>query len=218
MALDLSEDYLCVDLEEAGTLTSRANSGDTTLAVTHAFRGELTSREQHATGGIAVRLEAAYDIPLALISAYTWKPGDTFTDSLGNVLNIYSASRDAAWWRFLVYNPKVAYDLRHEIDVVNLEVGKDAAGSVQITDETQVYSAISSRVQWINGKPSKFANRTGETHKAVIYLGQRLYLKNNHLIRWADDTQDKMWEFDILEWSNPDRLDELMQVSVEARP
>lgn len=218
MAVDLSTDYLTVDLYEAVTLTSRANSGNSTLAVSNAFRGELTSKEQHATGGIAVRLEAAYDVPLTLVSSYTWKPGDTLTDSLGNVLNIYSASRDVAWWRFLVYNPKIAYDLRHEIDVYNLELGKDSAGAATVDAESIVYEGISCRVQWTGGTPSVVNKRTGETQKATIYLSQRLYFRNNYLIRWADDTQDKLWEFDVIEWSNPDRLDELMQVSVEARP
>lgn len=218
MSVDLSTDYLTVDLKEAVTLNSRTNSGNNTLAVTHAFRGELTTKEQHATGGIAVRLEAAYDVPLTLISSYTWKPGDTLTDSLGNVLNIYSASRDAAWWRFLVYNPTIAYDLRHEIDVYDLKMDKDNAGATYVAVEELIYESISSRVQWVSGRPSTVNKRTGETHKAVIYLSQRLYLKNNYLIRWADDTQDKLWEFDVIEWSMPDRLDELMQVSVEARP
>lgn len=223
MPLDLSDDYKTVDLAESVRLISRAtaaNTHDEALEVSHSFWGPLTHRELNATAGCAVRMESAIDIPQKLLAGYTFKPGDQLLNQDDEAYNIYSVQRDpgTAFWRFLVYNPKVAYDLRHEIDVFNLEVGKDAAGAGTVDVETLVYAGISCRVQWTGGKPSTYAGRTGETHTATIYLSQRLYLKNNYLIRWADDVQNKVWEFDVIDWAMSDRLDELMQVRVEARP
>lgn len=220
MAVDLSDDYLTVDFEEAVTLTSTANSGNTSVSVTHAFPRALTRKEQHASAGAVVRISDAYDIPMTLISGYTWKPGDTITNSSGTVLNIWSAERDpaTAFYAFLVYDPIIAYDLRHEIDVYRLEYSKDAAGAGAVDAESLVYEAVSCRVQWQNGSPDIVNNRSGNTEEAIIYSSQRLYMKGSYVIEWSDTTQNQVWRFDVLDWMTPDRLDELMQIRVRAIP
>lgn len=221
MAIDLSDDYKTVDLAEAVRLISRATtpqSHDEALEVSHSFWGPLTHRELNATAGCAVRMESAIDIPQKLLKGYTFKPGDQLLNQDDETYNIYSVQRDpgTAFWRFLVYNPKIAYDLRHEMDVYNLEVGKDAAGAGTVDAETLVYSSISCRLQWDTGKPATHIGRTGEMLEGVIYSSQRLYLKNNHLIRITDE--QKAWELDVVDWSMTDRLDELMRIRVRATP
>jgi len=220
MAVDLSDDYLVVDGNEAVTLINRSNAGDNALAVTHAFRRALSYREQMASMGVQVRLETVYDVPMTLVSAYTWKPGDTLTDSLGNVLNIISANRDpmTAFISFIVYDPKIEFDLQHTIDVYRLEVDKDAAGAATFANETLKYEGIAARVQYARGGPGVAAGLIGEIENVTIYLGERLRFSNNDVIRWYDPDYQVLREFDIVSWSNPDRLDMVMQVETEVRP
>ncbi len=223
MALDLSDDYLCVDLYEPVTINSRATavgSHSESVEVSRAFRRKLTNRELTASAGAAVRMESAFDVPMTLTTGYTWKPGDTLTDGDNVTYNIYTADKDptTAFWSFVVYNPKIAYQLQHTIDVYDISPDKDAAGTATFTYETIMYEDIACRVQWQDGGPGVTAGAVGEVEKAIIILGERLRLTNNSQIRWYDSDYSKMRYFDIKNWKMPDRLDELMQVAVEARP
>lgn len=223
MAIDLSDDYKTVDLYEPVTLVSRSTAPathDEEREVTHAFRGALTYRELAATSGAAVRMEAAFDIPKKLINDYVWKPGDTLTDQNDNLYNIFNAQVDpgTAFWRFIVYNPKIAYDLRHTIDVYDYTMAKDASGAAYKDGEHLLYEDISCRVQWQTVRPGKFADRTGEDREAIIYSSQRLYLTHNSVIEWADPDTNEVCVFDVESWSMTDRLDELMQIAVRLKP
>lgn len=223
MPLDLSDDYLTVDLEEPVTLVWRATAHAThneELEVSHSFWGPLTHKELGATAGCAVRMESAVDIPKKLLGAYTFKPGDQMVNQDDDTYNIYSVSRDAgtAFWRFLVYNPKIAYDLRHSIDVYDLQMEKDAAGAAYVGSEVLIYSAVSCRVQWQSERPGTYADRTDVEREGVIYSSQRLYLPQNALIRWTDPDTNIPYELDYLESHMSDRLDELQQIRVVHRP
>lgn len=220
MALDLSSDYLAVDFPEAVTLTSTANSGDSTLAVTHAFARQLTTKELQASSGVVARSSNAYDIPMTLITGYSWKPGDTITDSEGNILVIYQASKDptTAFWSFLVFNPKIAFDLRHTIEVYELQMDKDASSAPIMADRTLLYSDISCRVQWQIESGGVFQDREGDRKEAVIHSSQRLYLTHNCVIEWTDPETEQFHTFDVRDWKNSDRLDELQAIRVEIKP
>lgn len=223
MPLDLSDDYRCVDLYEAVTITSRATAPtlhSEEVEVARAFRRKLSYRELAASAGAAIRMETAIDVPMALTPGYTWKPGDTLTDANDNTYNIYIAESDptTAFWSFVLYNPKIAYDLRHVVDVYELEADKDSANAATFTHENLKYEQIVCRVQWTSGGPGVNAGQSGEVENAIIYLGERLRLTNNSVIRWADPDYQIVREFEVVNWSNPDRLDMLMQVEVKAVP
>lgn len=220
MAVDLSTDYKTVDLAETIWLTNRLEHRDWEIKIHSAFKNALTTRELQASMGAAVRIEAAYDVPMKLVRNYSWKPGDFITDADENILMIYQADKDetTAFWRFLVYDPKIAFDLRHVIDVYDLQFTKDAAGATTADGEHLLYTEVAARVQWQNGQPGAYAKRTGEVERATIYLGERLRLTHGSLIRWYDRDYQKLRQFDIISWQMPDRLDQLMEVSVEVRP
>lgn len=223
MPLDLSDDYKTVDLYEPVTLVSRATAPGThneQISVARAFRRGLTTRELQASAGAAVRMETVFDVPETLVEGYTWKPGDTLTDEDENQYNIYNAVKDPgmAFWAFTVYNPKIAYDLRHTIDVFDLVIDKDSAGAATVHSEVPLALNVSCRVQWQSFMPGVHAGASGEIGKAVIILGEQLYLSHDTLIRWYESATKKLWTFEVKEWKNPDRLDELMQVRVEAVP
>lgn len=223
MALDLSDDYLAVDLEEPITLVSRATAAGSHSEerhVSHAFRRGLTTKEQQASAGAYVRMDTAFDVPMKLVTGYNWKPGDTLTDQEENEFVIYTATKDptVAFWSLVVYDPKIAYDLRHEMDIYNLEYDKDAAGAGVLVAQDLVYDGISCRLQWTSGQPTIENNRSGVMHEATIYSSQRLYMKENYLIEIMDNVQKTLWRFDVVEWVNPDRIDELMAIRVRAKP
>lgn len=223
MSLDLSDDYLCVDIYEAVTLNSRATAlgeHSESTPVSRAFRRKLTNRELTASAGAAVRMESAFDVPMKLTTGYAWKPGDTLTDADNVTYNIYTADKDptTAFWSFVVYNPKIAYQLQHIIDVFDISPDKDAAGAAVFNYETLMYEDVACRVQWVSGAPGMNAGAIGEVEEAIIILGERLRLTNNSQIRWYDPDYSKMRYFNIQNWKMPDRLDELMQVSVKVVP
>lgn len=223
MPLDLSDDYLCVDLYEPVTITSRATAVGShieSIEVARAFRRKLSYRELAASAGAAIRMETAIDVPMALTPGYTWKPGDTLTDSEENTYNIYIAESDptTAFWSFVLYNPKIAYDLRHLVTWYDHEKIKDASGASYSEGTHLLYSDISSRVQWTTTTPSSYADRTGEDRRATIYSSQRLYLKHDSYAQWTEPETDINYIFDIENWTMTERLDELMQINVVARP
>lgn len=223
MPLDLSDDYLAVDLYEPIILVSvatAAGSHSEERSVSRAFRRGLTTKEMQASSGAYVRMDTAFDVPMKLTHGYNWKPGDTLTDQEENSFIIYTATKDptTAFWSLVVYDPKIAYDLRHEMDIYNLEYDKDAAGAGVMAAQDLVYDGISCRLQWISGQPTIENNRSGVMHEATIYSSQRLSMKENYLIEIMDNVQQTLWRFDVIEWTNPDRIDELMAIRVRAKP
>lgn len=220
MALDLSTDYKTVDFPEAVTLTSVANSGNSTLAVTHAFPRALTYKEQHASSGTVALVSNAYDIPMTLATGYAWKPGDSITDSAGNVLRVWKVDKDptTAFYSFLVYDPKIAFDLRHTIDVYTKEMTKDASGAAYSNGETLLYSDIACRVQWAGERGGMLAGRTGDEKTATIYCDERLYIDHNCIVKWTDPAINTPYVFDLEEWVMADRIDELMQIRAKVKP
>ena len=223
MAIDLSTDYKTVDLAEAVTLVSRAtapNTHEEQLEVSHTFWGPLTHKELAATGGCAVRMEAAVDIPKKLLVDYVFKPGDQLINQDDDTYNIYSVARDpgTAFWRFLVYNPKIAYDLRHIADVYDIGMAKDASGAAYADSRTLVYESLSCRVQWQNERPAKYADRTGMEATAIIHSSQRLRVPHNALFVWTDPETGEMYELEYEDAYTPDRLDELQKIKVVLRP
>lgn len=221
MALDLSTDYLAVDLYEPITIVSRRTAPGThqeDVKVSRSFWGQLTTKELAASSGAAVRMESAVDVPRALLEDYAYKPGDQIINQDNETYNIYTASKDAAWYRFVVYNPKIAYDLRHEVDWFDIAVTKDASGASVVDGESLLYESVTSRVQWDIAKPSEYAGRTGEERQAIIYSSERLYLTHNSIARWVEPETNILYEFDIIDWRVTDRLDELMQIRVVAKP
>jgi hypothetical protein len=223
MPLDLSEDYLAVDLYEPITLVSVATAPGThseERSVSRAFRRGLTTKEMQASSGAYVRMDTAFDVPMKLTQGYNWKPGDTLTDGEENSFVIYTATKDptTAFWSLVVYDPKIAYDLRHEIDVYEKQFNKDASSAPISDAETLLYSDVSCRVQWQVERGSTFSDRSGESKEATIYSSQRLYLNHNCVINWTDPDTSINYIFDVKEWKTADRLDELMAIRVEARP
>lgn len=223
MPLDLSDDYRCVDLYEAVTITSRATAPtlhSEEVEVARAFRRKLSYRELAASAGAAIRMETAIDVPMALTPDYTWKPGDTLTDSNDNTYNIYIAESDptTAFWSFVLYNPKIAYDLRHVVNWYDHDKTKDASGASYSEGLILLYEDICSRVQWTTATPAKYADRTGEERRAIIYSSQRLFLKHDSIARWQEPETDIDYIFDVENWTMTERLDELMQIAVVARP
>lgn len=223
MALDLSDDYLCVDLYEPVTLVSRATARgthDETVQVARAFRRGLTYKELGASAGAAIRMETAFDVPATLTEGYTWKPGDTLTDEDDNRYNIYSAVKDpgTAFWSLVVFNPKIAYDLRHLIDVYRKEMTKDASGAAYSDYETLLYSDIACRVQWTGERGGMVAGRTGDEKTATIYCDERLYLDHNCIVKWTDPATSTPYVFSLEEWVMADRIDELMQIRAKVKP
>lgn len=223
MSISIANDYLCVDFPEAVTITSVAttrNAHSESHEVAKAFRRGLATKEMAASSGAAVRMDTVFDVPMALTTDYEWKPGDTLLDADDNRFNIYTATKDptTAFWSFVVYNPKIAYDLRHEIDVYETQMEKDAASAPYVVSENLLYSAISARVQWQSEGVGIYSNRKGDLKEAIIYSSQRLYITHDCTVHWVDPNTNISYVFDIQDWRMSDRLDELMQIRVIVQP
>lgn len=122
MALDLSTDYRTFDNLEAGTLTSKLNSGDVSVSVTKALRRALTDKELSASGGKYASFDMVWHLPVARLGGYVPKMADTWTDTAGGIAwTILEVGLNTlqSMYRCVTRNPTIAYNLR---DLISLWV------------------------------------------------------------------------------------------------
>jgi hypothetical protein len=241
MALNPLKDWKKFRYPRPITMVSVRSSNLPSVAfeIPTAFRGVCKYSQPTPNNGAFVRPEATYLIPKDVDNPNgvgPWKPGDLLTDELEldptsvnnfepnqidatpTTYTVLVAENDEFYWFLYVFNPTIAYNLRNEMDIYNIEYDKDAAGAGVAVAQDLVYDGIKCRLQWSSGMPTIENNRSGVQHEATIYSSQRLYLKENYLIEIMDTSQETLWRFDVIEWVNPDRIDELMAIRVRVTP
>lgn len=89
--IDYSDDWQWWDNTEPVTVSLARQSGTTTVAITAAFRGDISRNAADALGVELVANSQIWSIPAALMGSNELCQGDTITDEAGIVWNVEAA-------------------------------------------------------------------------------------------------------------------------------
>lgn len=239
LTLDLSDNYLVYDERETITLVSMLNGRPDGSAqeVTNTVRLPFDERELAASLGVYQSLDRKWLLPGALMSGRVPKIGDkiranspgtsTTADpsalgvepELWTVLSINQYDPVTKEWELATRNMALANDLRQTIVFEWSKDRQDKAGAM-VRDWLEAYR-VRGRLQVISATAGDEQNKRYTLHTATVYVEETLeQLEPSTDWRcWVEEArpgtggQRPVW--DVTGWTNPERIDQLMEVQVK---
>lgn len=214
LTVDFSGDYDDVwDKTEAITYRSKNRFIYSNTSVTKALRAQPTERERAPTGGVYTGFDLIWVISDTLLTS-TPKPGDLVKDSSELEWTVLTAEYDQLdqVWNLTTVDLSLANDLKDKIDIYQPDSTVDTAGAYNPTFTTK-YASLNCRIQEISGSESEQRGLRGTLKRYEIYLAKQVEVSTRF---YAQDSEGN--KYDIVSWSNPDRIDELQVLSCELRP
>jgi hypothetical protein len=196
---------------EAVTVTSVRNSGNVATPVDRAGVYRVSLKEAAASNGVY----QAGDLKVAVATdavAFQPKPRDTvgYGGLLYTVLDV-TGSAWAKFWALMCRNLALAADLRDTGTLYRAAPAASASG-LRVPHLAAVggATAIPCRVQGEGGGPVQFADGRVMAGRYVCYVGQDVFAQVGDVWEVAGA------RYTVTGWRDPDRIDALMRLDLEA--
>jgi hypothetical protein len=211
--LDLTGDWAVWDGLESVTYRSVANTGDADYEVSDALRADLTFRELAASGGVYTTQDRKWLVPQSLLTP-TPKPADLLIDGDDVQWTVLAVGRDNLQkvWELTCRDLVLAAALYDLVTVERVTYAQDDAGGRTYGEWTAVYTDIPARIQEGASETVDERGKRITRQSYVVYLAQRVTVTIEDRLKGPDGLI-----YEIRGSSNPDRIDELMQLQCERR-
>lgn len=183
---------------------------DTTVA--GAWYRDLNDKEKAASRGVYVEHERNWFIPKTAYASQPL-PGDLITDADGNVYTALSMGEAGGLgvWKVRSVNLVIAANLRQLVDIHKPNNTQDAGGN-RVPTYVPAYTQLHGRIQPVGGDRTDVQGKLGIVAAYACYLASQVDVTPEYQVTCAGVT------YQIRGFSNPERLDELMQLTLEVLP
>lgn len=210
--LDFSADQAVLDNLETVTFTSVRTAGNQTVNVTDATIDWITLREAQASNGVYQLGDAKFTIRQSLLTGVSGaKPRDTITRSDTRVWTILSATPPGieGVWNLTARDLVLANDLRQTGTLSRPSNAQDTAGRPTLASYTAVVTDVPCRVQPEGGTATDQLGRKTIPQRFTAFLGQQVEARAKDKFVAGGVT------YTVLEWKNPERITDLMSLTLE---
>lgn len=184
----------------------------TDYAISDAWWRDLNDTEKAASRGVYVESERNWFIPQELFAS---EPdiGDIVVDSESRSYTILSrgAAGGLGTWKARAVNLILAAELRSLI-TIERPTNVISPEGFRLPNYAAIYTDVPARVQEIDGTRAETFGKAGFPRRFTVYLGQRVSVTIEDRVLLDGVV------YQIRGFSNPDRIDELMQLSAEIIP
>lgn len=211
--LDFSADQAIIDNLEAVTFTSVRTAGNESVEVDDASFDFVTLKEAAASNGVYQAGDVSFSIRQSLlVDLGGAKPGDlVLRASDGQTYTVLTAIPTVFTkvWDITCRNLILANDLRQTGTLSRPSNAQDAAARPTLASYTVVAENIPCRVQPMGGSVADVFDRKTIPQRFTAFLGVQVeaHAKDKFVAGGVTYT--------VLEWQNPERIDELMSLTLE---
>jgi hypothetical protein len=214
MNFDFESDQGIFDNLEAITYTSVATAGNTTVSVTDAgfYRTQSGLAEGAPSQGVYVKATARFTIRGSLLTSVGGvKPADTITRTDGSVWTVLRAMPPviSGVWQIDAIDLILSNGLVQSGTIDRPDNTQDSAYRAALTNYTNVASNIPCRLQPVGGDAKDALDRRTLPQRFTAFLGQQVVTRAKDRLTVAGTM------YTVLDFKLPQRIDELMTLTVE---
>lgn len=223
MRTDLSADHLCWDGTEGVTLEVTKRTAPDLVPVAVAKRRAVRASQRSPSGGVYAGYELRWLLPARETAGVTPKPGDVIEDDQAERWTVLTVEANRLRQTFACgcVNLVLALDLRDTVVIERASIAPDAAGvpvkSFPPAGGRDLY-VVAARVQEVTREVAE--------ERGVRYAKERYEVTVDRQLRDLDAGEDRLrWVdpagvtryLDIVDYRNPERIDELPVLTAEDR-
>jgi hypothetical protein len=213
MEIDFSNDQAIFDNLEALTFTSVRTAGNESVDVDDATFEFVTLKEAARSNGVYQAGDVSFSIRQSLLAGLGGaKPGDRVTrTSDGQTYTVLTAVPTVFTkiWDLVCRNLILANDLRQTGTLSRPSNAQDAAGRPTLASYTTIAADIPCRVQPMGGAAAELLDRKTIPQRFTAYLGVQVEARAKDKFVAGGVT------YTVIEWKDPERIDELMSLILE---
>ncbi len=178
-------------------------------AIGTAWYRDLNDKEKATSRGVYVEHERNWFIPKLLYPTQPM-PGDVVTDGDGNEYTALSMGEvgGLGTWKVRSVNLVIAANLRQLVSIYKPTNTQDTSGNRVPTYAAQ-YTALAGRIQPLGGDRTDVQGKLGILPSFACYLATQVVVTTEYQVR-CDGVN-----YQVRAFSNPERIDELMQLTLE---
>lgn len=184
----------------------------TSYAISDAWWRDLNDKEKQASRGVYVEHERNWFLPLELLTVDV-AVGDVIVDSDSNNYTVLSLGSVGGLGvgKYNAVNLALAAGLRDSISILRPMNTIEDSG-LRTPTYAAVYSSIAAKIQEVEGQREEIFGKVGFRQKFNVFVGQRVTVTTEDRVQLGSTV------YQIQSYTNPDRIDELMQLGVEVLP
>jgi hypothetical protein len=212
MTLDFETDQQIIDNLEAITYTSVATAGNTAIAVVDAAFYWQGFQEAAPSAGVYTHADGIFVVRNSLLAAVGGaKPADTITRADGSIWTVLRVRPPviSGVWHLTCRDLILANGLEQTGSLLRPTLAQDSAGRQAIASYTTVCSNIACRVQPEGGTARDVFERRTLPQRFTAFLGAQVTAQAKDQFVVADQN------YTILDFKRPQRIDELMTLTLE---
>ena len=212
MTLDFETDQQVIDNLEAVTYTSVATDGNTVVSVPDAAFYRQDLREAAPSAGVDTRADGIFVVRNSLLAAVGGaKPADTITRADGSVWTVLTARPPviSGVWQLTCRDLILANGLEEMGTLSRPTLGQDSAGRQTFTSYTTIAANVPCRVQPEGGDARDVFERRTLAQRYTAFLGMQVTAQAKDQFTVSGQS------YTVLDYKLPQRIDELMTLSLE---
>ncbi|VTS03297.1 hypothetical protein [Tuwongella immobilis] len=197
---------------EPVTLVSVNRVEDTSWLLVDCKRRAIGYRELSASAGIYTGMDLVWLIPrVKLPDGIQPKLADRIVDSTGVAWTVLEAALNTwqSWWRLVTRNLVLVHQLRDTIALIRPTNRPDHAGG-RVAEPTVLVANIPARIQLVAEESITRHGRLSMRRQYTAIIGQPLRTAPTDLVR-----DENGITYQVLSASNADRIDTLMELTLE---
>ena len=214
LTLNFESDQQVINNLEAVTYTSVATAGNTTVSITDAafYRTSPGLAEGAPSAGVYVKATGRLAIRNSLLTAVGGaKPSDTITRADSSVWTVLRAMPPviSGVWQIDVIDLILSNGLVQSGTLTRPTTGQDSSGRQALASYTTIASNVPCRVQPIGGDAGDVMDRRTTPQRFTAFLGQQVVAQALDVFTVSGVA------YTVLDFKMPERIDELMTLSLE---
>jgi hypothetical protein len=212
MTLDFETDQQVIDNLEAITYTSVATAGNTTIDISDAAFYWQNLQEAAPSAGVYTRADGIFVVRNSLLAGVGGaKPSDTLTRADGSVWTVLSVRPPviSGVWQLTCRDLILANGLQQTGTLTRPNLTQDSAGRQALMTYSTIASNIACRVQPEGGDAGNLLDRRTLPQRFTAFLGVQVIAQAKDLFTVGGQS------FTVLDFKMPQRIDELMTLSLE---
>lgn len=208
-------------------LQSRRGAAGPETRIPVVKRRGILGKELAASGGVYTGNDVVFLVPQVLMP-WPAKPADVVTDDTGTRYTVLGADllKNLWTWKLTTRDLILAFDLRDSINIERASISYDAAGAAVKSFPTQTDNGTTggsylaqnmpARVQLLTDAIRDERGIRGFVGTHAIIIADQVNVIAEDRVAWT--VNEVTTYFDIVGYHNPERIDELPVLDVEARP